>query len=158
MASANPTSRIPHGYFEYEAVKRIARDSSWMESARGKAVKIIYRLLLHLPQGFEYRIVFMDRSLLEVFHSQREMLMAGENTAANQNETVVVRALAKEVEEVGKTWLAEQSAMRVLYVPFAGLVSEPAKWSVDVARFLEPGLDAAAMSAVPDASLYRQRR
>src|SRR5229473_1246199 len=66
----------PQGYFEYEPVTRIARDASWLEAARGKAVKIIYRLLPHLPADFGYRIVFMDRNLSEIFMSQRDMLRA----------------------------------------------------------------------------------
>src|SRR5690349_18862446 len=58
-----PDIHNPRGYFEYDLVKRIAQDASWMEAARGKAVKIIYRLLPHLPPEFEYRVVFMDRDL-----------------------------------------------------------------------------------------------
>ena len=35
----------PHGYFEYEKVKRIRQDRTWLPEAKGKAVKIIAQLI-----------------------------------------------------------------------------------------------------------------
>ena len=52
----------------------LAQDSSWLEEARGKAVKIIYRLLPHLPPHLDYRVLFMERDLNEVYDSQQDML------------------------------------------------------------------------------------
>ena len=152
-----PDAYNPHGYFEYEPVKRLAGDSSWMEAARGRAVKIIHRLLPHLPPGFEYRVVFMERSLTEVFHSQREMLAARGHEAAQQQERRIVEALAEEVRAM-KGWLASRPATSVLSVPYAGVVREPARWSGEVSRFLGGGLNEAAMAAIADPALYHQRR
>jgi hypothetical protein len=152
-----PDAHNPHGYFEYEPVKRLAGDSSWMETARGRAVKVIHRLLPHLPPGFEYRVVFMDRGLTEVFHSQREMLAARGDGAAGQDEKQIVRALAEEVRAV-KEWLASRPATSVLSVPYAGVVREPARWSGEVSGFLGGGLNEAAMAAIADPALSHQRR
>jgi hypothetical protein len=146
----------PHGYFEYEPVKRLASDSSWMEGARGKAVKIIHRLLVHLPAGFEYRIVFMDRSLTEVFDSQRTMLTTLGHESANQQKESIVSALAKEVREV-KQWLASHPTTSLLSAPYAAVVREPVEWSANVSRFLGGGLDEAAMAAIADPALYHNR-
>jgi hypothetical protein len=147
----------PRGYFEYEPVKKLAHDSSWMAEARGKAVKIIHRLLMHLPDTFEYRVVFMDRALTEVFDSQREMLAARGDAAAGQQEERIVRGLAEDVRRV-KEWLAAQANISVLSVPYAEVVQEPAKWSSEIARFLDGDLDERAMASEVDAGLYRQRR
>ena len=46
-----PDPSNPRGYFEYEPVKKLANESSWMADARGKAVKVIHRLLVHLISG-----------------------------------------------------------------------------------------------------------
>ncbi|MGA3026255.1 MAG: sulfotransferase family protein [Bryobacteraceae bacterium] len=151
-----PDAHNPHGYFEYEPVKRLAADSSWMRAALGRAVKIIHRLLPHLPRGFEYRVVFMDRPLTEVFHSQREMLAAHGDQAAGQDEARIVRALAEEVRAV-KEWLASRPDVSVLSVPYAGVVREPARWSGEVSRFLGGGLNEAAMAVIADPALYHQR-
>jgi hypothetical protein len=147
----------PRGYFEYEPVKRLASAAGWMEQALGKAIKIIYRLLPHLPAGFEYRVLFMDRALTEVFDSQREMLKARGSAAANQDEQRIVPALAEDVRRV-KEWLAGRGNIKVLNVPYAEVIREPAKWCNEIAHFLGGELDEQAMASVVDPRLYRQQR
>ena len=152
-----PDAHNPHGYFEYSPVKRLAEDASWIEAARGKAVKIIYRLLAHLPPRMSYRIVFMQRDLEEVFASQRDMLRAQGDAAASQESACLIPAMAAELRAV-KDWLPHQPNMSVRAVPYADVVREPVAWSSEVSRFLGGDLDEAALAAVVDASLYRHRR
>ena len=66
----------PNGYFEFEPVKGLdkAGDLAWLPEARGKAVKIISFLLTHLPETYDYQVLFMHRDLAEVMASQRKML------------------------------------------------------------------------------------
>src|SRR5262245_48692621 len=58
------------GYLEWEGVKSLKRDSSWVASAVGKCVKAIYCFLSDFPPGFDYRVIFMRRNLDEVLASQ----------------------------------------------------------------------------------------
>ena len=51
-------------------------DESWLESARGKAIKVISFLLPQLPARNNYRVIFMHRDMGEVLTSQRKMLDA----------------------------------------------------------------------------------
>ena len=53
------------GYYEYEPVKRLRSDRSWLPQARGQVVKIIHLLLrdLLLDGSLQYRVVFMQRPL-----------------------------------------------------------------------------------------------
>ncbi|MEO7319953.1 MAG: hypothetical protein ABIZ56_13265 [Chthoniobacteraceae bacterium] len=44
-----PDESNPRGYFEFDAVKRLRSDNSWLDLARCHAVKIIYLLLRELP-------------------------------------------------------------------------------------------------------------
>ncbi len=141
----------PHGYFEYEAVKHLARDASWLGSARGKAVKIIYRLLRYLPQEFEYRIVFMERALDEIFASQRDMLRARGNATAGQDEQRIIAAFRAELDEA-RAWLAEQSNMRTIFAPYGEIIARPEQWAGELSRFLD-GLDTTAMVASVDPRL-----
>jgi hypothetical protein len=146
----------PHGYFEYEPVKRLAQDSSWLEGARGKAVKVIYRLLVHLPPQVGYRVIFMRRNLTEVFQSQSDMLRATDVGTAGQDRDRLIPALAAELRSA-REWLAKRPEIPVMDVPYAGVVRDPAKWSHSVAEFLGGNLDEPAMAAVVDAALYRHR-
>ena len=146
-----PDIHNPRGYFEYEPVTRIAQDASWMDAARGKAVKIVYRLLPHLPPDFEYRVVFMDRNLGEVFVSQREMLRARGEAAAEQQQERMIAAFAAELQQA-RGWLSAQPNIRTLFALYAEIISDPAGWSSQLSSFLG-GLDVSAMAAVVDSRL-----
>ena len=69
-----PDEDNPRGYYEFEAVKQVKADPSWLAAAGGKVVKMVYRLLYDLPNTCNYRVVFMKRRLEEVIASQEEML------------------------------------------------------------------------------------
>ena len=146
----------PRGYFEYEPAKHLAADSSWVKAARGRAVKIIYRLLRHLPGDVEYRIVFLERDLVEVFESQQDMLRSMNHPAAFQDRERILSALAAELAEA-KQWLSHRANMRILALPYADVIANPAKWSHEISRFLD-GLDESAMAAAVDPALYRHTR
>jgi len=64
----------PKGYFEFEKVKKIKEDSSWLEKTRGKVFKMVSMLLYELPLTYKYRIIFMKRDMDEMLSSQRKML------------------------------------------------------------------------------------
>jgi hypothetical protein len=147
----------PQGYFEYDAVKRLAVDSSWVPLlARGKSLKVIYRLLRHLPPNIGYRVLFMERDWHEMAASQRTMLEARGDPAANQPEAKLIAAISSEVVAV-KAWMEKQPNIRVMSVPYGALVGEPLGWANAIAEFLGGGLDVAAMCGVVDARLYRHR-
>jgi hypothetical protein len=145
-------SHNPHGYFEYELVKQLPRDASWIGNGRGKAVKIIYPLLQYLPTEIEYRVLFMERDLREVFASQRAMLLSRGDPAADQDENRLIPVLRTELLGI-KEWLAGQSNMQHLYVPYAELTRESAGWSRKISHFLSGGLNEAAMAGAVDPSL-----
>lgn len=135
-----PDAHNPLGYFEFEPVKRMAQDTSWMAQARGRAVKIIYRLLPQLPAAFEYRVVFMRRAPDEIFASQQEML--GES--ATDGEHRIIAALKSEIDDATR-WLAEQPHIKTMPAPYAEILAQPAVWAKKLSHFLD-GLDDAAMT------------
>ena len=67
----------PKGYFEWERIKQLPKDPSLIAEAEGKVVKVISQLILSLPAGHDYRVVFMQRPLPEVLKSQDKMLQRG---------------------------------------------------------------------------------
>src|SRR5262245_40494991 len=72
VRAADPDN--PRGYYEFEKVKQVKRDASWLPGVRGKAVKMVSQLLLDLPPTERYRVVFMERDLAETIDSQERML------------------------------------------------------------------------------------
>ena len=64
----------PLGYYEFEKVKRIKEDASWLDDTRGKVFKMVSMLLYDLPADRQYRVIFMKRKMAEMLASQRRML------------------------------------------------------------------------------------
>jgi len=147
----------PKGYYEFERVKALEHDKAWVEQARGKVVKVISALLKHLPQGYTYRVVFMERHLDEVLASQKRMLeRKGETTDTEDDEKL--QELFREHLAQSKRWLGRQRHVDVLYISYNEAIEDPAGEAAHVNRFLGGNLDEEAMARVIDPTLYRQRR
>ncbi len=146
----------PRGYYEFEAVKRTAQDSSWLNRAEGHAVKMVYRLLYDLPDNFDYRVLVMRRDLDEVLASQAKMLRRlGKSDDRISNEQVS-RIYRTELSRLD-TWLSMQPNIQSLDVDYNRMLVEPASLVVQINGFLGGGLKTEAMTAVVEPSLYRNR-
>jgi len=71
-----PTEDNPRGYYEYEPVKRMREDASWVPRACGKVVKVVHLLLPYLPADHRYRVILMRRDLREVVHAEVQLVVA----------------------------------------------------------------------------------
>lgn len=147
----------PKGYYEFEIVKQLpAKDFKWLETASGKGVKIISFLLQYLPKNYQYKIIFMRRSIHEILASQTQMLSRrGENS--NTDDDQMENTYQEHLKRT-RVWLANQSNIQVLYIDYNELIKDPQKSINQVHEFLQLPLDLAKMLEVPDASLYRQRK
>ena len=148
----------PKGYYEFEPVKGLDKqgDTAWLADARGKAVKIISFLLTHLPESYDYRVVFMRRDLGEVVASQNQMLDArGKERGAADDRTSVL--YAQHVEQVER-FLRQRSCFSVLMVDYAAVVADPAGQAARINQFVGGGLDVERMATVAEPALYRNRR
>jgi hypothetical protein len=146
----------PRGYWEFEPVKQTAKDPSWLADAPGKVVKMVFRLLYDLPADRQYRVVFTERKLDEVLASQRAMLKRQGKQGAALSDAQLARVFATQVEQC-LAWLARQPNFALLKVNYNELVRNPQPYAEQLDEFLGPGLDVAAMVAVVDPALYRQR-
>jgi hypothetical protein len=112
----------PRGYYEFEKVKQVKRDKSWLPDTRGKAFKMVSQLLLDLPATERYRIVFMERDFEEMLESQERMLKRLGRAAAPREE--IVPAYRSHLERV-HGWLEAQSHIASLRVGYRPLVESP---------------------------------
>jgi hypothetical protein len=145
----------PRGYFEFERVKKLKEDTSWLPQARGKAVKLVSQLLFDLPADERYRIVFMQRDLDEMLTSQEKMLQRLGREAAPRED--IKRAFSKHLQRL-HGWLDQQPNMSVLRMPYTELLTDPDAAVHRVVEFLGGPLDASAMVRAVDPSLYRNRK
>lgn len=152
MRPADPDN--PRGYFEFDPVKRLRRNASWLGQAQGRAVKVVSYLLDALPTAYAYRVVFMERSLDEILASQRVMLARQGKDAGD--DLLVRTSFEKHLRYIG-AWLEGQPNMTVCRLRYADGVAEPAAAARQLDAFLGGGLDITAMAAVVDPALHRQR-
>lgn len=145
----------PRGYREFEKVKRIKEDSSWLPQARGKAVKMVSQLLYDLPPSERYRVIFMERDLGEVLLSQEKMLQRlGRNPVPREE---MQRSYALHLERL-HGWLGRQRNLEILRVNYNDLVERPEVEARRVAEFLGGTAGVEGMIKAVDPSLYRNRK
>lgn len=154
-----PDPDNPRGYHELERVKQLKSDTSWLAAAGGHAVKVIHLLLMDLPTTHHYDVLFMERDMGEVLTSQATMLARSGRAGATLPPERLAAVYQSQLATV-RLWLAERPCFRVQPVRYDDLVSRPAETVTSVRNFLRGGaaLDAAAMAAAVDPSLYRNRR
>jgi len=146
----------PRGYLEWERIKQLPSDPSCIAEAEGKVVKVISKLLLSLPAGHEYRVIFMQRPLPEVLKSQDEMLRRRGTYKEGVDAAVITAAFEKHLREV-YAWLDGRSYVKALRVSYHDVLSKPKDVAAQVAEFVQAGLDVEAMAQQVDAALYRNR-
>lgn len=145
----------PHGYYEFEPVKKLKEDTSWIPRARGKAVKMVSQLLYDLPDTEHYRVIFLERDLDEVLISQEKMLARLNRPAAPRD--VVKQAFVAHLNQL-RDWLQHQPHIAVLNVRHHDLITQPAAQAALVSAFLDGRADIQAMADAVDPSLYRNRK
>ncbi len=146
----------PRGYFEFERVKQLKSDKSWLDDAAGKAVKVIHLLLMELPDDRPYRIVFMRRDLREVVKSQSTML--GRNAKAGaQLPPERLMAIYQQQLVTVDAWLAARPNFQVLTVQHAAMLADAAAQARLINGFVGGTLDEAAMARAVDPSLHRNK-
>jgi Sulfotransferase family len=145
----------PRGYYEYEAVKTLKQDASWVAGSSGKAVKMVYLLVYDLPPNVEYRVIFMHRNVEEMLASQKAMLeRLGKSSTVPDAKMAVL--FANHLVKFA-AWAKERPNIRVLDVNYNELVADPAPIVAGINSFLGGGLDTDAMARAVEPDLYRNR-
>jgi hypothetical protein len=146
----------PRGYFEYEPVKRLRTDTTWLNQARGRAVKIIHLLLRELPtdSGLSYRVIFMKRPLEQILASQRAML---EREGKKSAEEGMLRKVFQQQLADTEVLLSTHPQFSWLPIEYHDVVNHPRESAQKIQAFLDREMDLDAMARAVDPALYRQR-
>jgi hypothetical protein len=146
----------PRGYCEWEPIKLLPKQPNRIDEAEGKAVKVISQLLLSLPGGRNYKLIFMERPLPEVLASQDEMLKR-RGSIEPIDPALLTSAFREHMREV-VAWLDDRTDIPVCRVGYRKVLGDPACSAKAVRDFLEIDLNVEAMALAVDPSLYRNRR
>lgn len=147
----------PRGYYEFERVKQLETDKEWLEDARGKVVKMVSALLVHLPGDYSYKIIFMRRKMEEILASQKKMLIRQSKPTNDVSDERMAELYAQHLKEVND-WLEKQSNFDVLFISYNDVLSDAVGNANRVNEFLDNSLDVENMVHVVDKALYRQRK
>jgi hypothetical protein len=146
----------PRGYLEWERIKQLPNHPDCIAEAEGKVVKVISRLLLSLPPGHKYRVIFMQRPMPEVLASQDQMLRRRGTYKEGANPLAVAAAFEKHLKDV-HAWLEGKPYVTSLRVAYHDVLSNPLEVGRLISEFLGINLDLEAMARQVDSSLYRNR-
>ena len=146
----------PRGYYEFEPAKKTKEDAGWLEEAGGKAVKMVYQLLYDLPADREYRVLFLRRELSEVLASQRKMLQRLGKPDGGIPDAKMAELFRAQLAKF-ESWAKDRPYLKILDVDYNRMVADPRPQAEAINDFLGGGLDVAAMVAVVEPELYRNR-
>jgi hypothetical protein len=146
----------PRGYFEYEPVKRLRTDNTWLNEARGRVVKIIHLLLRELPTDGDltYRVIFMKRPLEQILASQRAMLEREGKKSVD--EAILRKAFQQQLADT-EAFLTSHAQFSQLPIQYHDVVDHPRESAEKIRTFLDREMDLDAMTRAVDPALYRQR-
>ena len=147
----------PRGYCEWEPIKLLPKEPHRIDEAEGKVVKVISQLLLSLPTGRDYKLIFMERPLPEVLASQDEMLKHRGGATLSMDHSIMTSAFRDHMKEV-VAWLERRDDIPVCRIGYRKVLSDPAFTANTLRDFLGLDLNVEAMAAQVDPSLYRNRK
>lgn len=146
----------PNGYYEFEKVKEINKDASWLGDIRGKAIKIVSMLLYHLPPMYGYKVIFMQRNMEEILNSQRKMLKRSDAQPEVIDDGIMANKFEVHLKKI-YNWIERQKNIQCLYISYNDILNDPQGSSIRVNTYLGDHLDIKAMVKAIDHSLYRNR-
>lgn len=152
-----PDEDNPRGYYEFERVKKISDDKSWLEEAKGQAVKMVSALLPQLPDGYSYKLIFMHRRMEEILASQKIMLNRRNQPPDKVSDGKMALFFANHLKQIEK-WISEHPNIEVVHVDYNEMMADPAKQVERINQLFGNKLNAERMMSVVDHKLYRERQ
>ena len=145
----------PKGYYELDAVKRLRADKNWLESAQGKAVKVVAPLLPSLPVGQRYKVIFMKRSLTEVLVSQQVMMGKKREDALKNFPLRMANQLQQQYDRALQ-WMQRQPHVDFIEIGYEQLLAHDSTVEDLLSALLETPVNESIWKAV-DQQLHRNK-
>jgi hypothetical protein len=146
----------PKGYYEFERVKKLPDDTAWLKDAQGKVVKVLAELVKHLPDDYDYKIIFIERNMNEIVASQKKMLVRRGEDPDKVDDDEILELFVK-YKKIIKNWLKKQPNIKVLYVDYNEILTDPLPYIQEINEFFDNALNEVKMKEAIDKKLYRNR-
>lgn len=150
----------PRGYFEWEAIKRIAKEPELLDDSavEGKAIKCISMLLQKMPDFHHYKVIFMTRPIEEVIESQEKMTTRLGTKGAELDREQLERGMTAHRDEV-RRFLKNSANAEYIEIDYPSLIGDPNTHLKQIAEFLgaERLPTPEKMAAAIDPALYRRK-
>ena len=146
----------PEGYYEWEEIKKLAKNPRLIEPAAGKAVKVVSALLPSLPGKHRYKILYMVRPTAQVVDSQWAMLARqGKMPKSEKTHLIEVQeSHSRQIREV----LKKSDRVELLEIDFPSLITNPQSILEQLKEFLgEAFIPGPKVEACVKPALHRQR-
>jgi len=142
----------PKGYFEYQPVKSLHKDNSWLHEAKNKSVKVVAPLLKFLSPEYRYKVIFMKRDLTEVIKSQQKMI--GKNPDILPFN--LFEAYNKQLNQV-EIWKNKEPGVELIYLDYKEVLEHPGQVADKLSAFIGSKLNKSEMLTCVDKTLYRNK-
>lgn len=141
----------PEGYYEYELVKGIVKDNSFLKDAVGKAIKIVAPLPMFMDKSLNYKVIFMRRDMDEVLRSQEVMLNKDQSAEREKFRTIFQGHLDKTYQ------FLQTNNIPYLDVNYAELVKDPGSILTEWKEFIGTDASMEELMNVVKPDLYRNK-
>jgi predicted AlkP superfamily phosphohydrolase/phosphomutase/tetratricopeptide (TPR) repeat protein len=146
----------PEGYYEWEEIKKLAKNPRLIEPATGKAVKVISALLPNLPGKHRYKILYMLRPVAQVVDSQWAML-ARQGKLPKSEKLHLIEAQESHSRQIREV-LKKSDRVELLEISFPDLIANPQPILDKLKEFLgEAFTPGPKVEACIKPALHRQR-
>jgi hypothetical protein len=145
----------PKGYFELEngmIINKLMNGKFNMEDYKGKFIKITSYGLKYLPQGFNYKIIYMMRNLDEVLDSMQKMSKIVESDRKEN------RDLLNKLNMYTLGCLTTDKRTKFVCIDYNELMSRPKQEIQKINSLLGIEVDIKKALGVIEPNLYRDRR
>lgn len=148
-----PDEHNPRGYFELEGGKIINRliDGSFpIEMYDGMVIKVTAYGLRYLPDGYDYKVIYMLRDIDEIMASMSKML--------NENLGDEDRRAFENLNKFALKIMRIREDMKYITVNYRDVIEHPRREIERVNDFLGGVLDVESAVRAVDPALYRNRK
>jgi tetratricopeptide (TPR) repeat protein len=145
----------PKGYFESSLVRTLSYDKSWLEQAKGKAMKIPCDLMEYLPDRYNYKIIYVTRDFNEILKSTLKTNRKLNDTFLNSFPTLLAESYSR-YDEILSANFSSRADLKLLNLNFNSLMNEPDEEMLKLIGFLGHG-QIQEMCGLIDSNLYQTR-
>ncbi len=143
----------PNGYFEFEGIKHLAQAPENFVVEGGQVVKVVAPLLRYLPPENHYRIIWMERPIIEIIVSQEKM--KGNHSLKNFPYQLAMQMEAEQKRIL--QWIDSQLNMSVKIFSYQQFIENPSAQISHLSQYFPGDFNWQKAVQEIDSTLYRSK-